>query len=254
VNGVGQQQMMSIAQGLREAVDDADALSQYLAQQADRLTTLAMGEQAVAWDAPVGVNRPEVYPDQERYEPADYYCAAIHDLTGRGNGGYQHPGVDINLAVWPYGDVDRGQPVFAVASGEVYRVSWSDSYLGSVIIATPWTRDGLEVRADWWDGRVRSRRWIIHPGDVLYWRYWHLANDRTFRGLNQGDTVETWQHLGALGDYTLGQGGDHLHLDCTLTPREAHWWFRHPEVRWVDPLRILSEVLGGDLVDLMVAK
>ena len=45
-----------------------------------------------------------------------------------------HTGVDLNAWQAPFGDVDRGEPVWSVADGVVASVGYSDSWLGVVVV------------------------------------------------------------------------------------------------------------------------
>ena len=199
------------------------ALAQHaLADEMDGIVKELMGEPA-PWCFPVG---------STQYPPPDWYCASWHDpLTGKLNNGYRHTGIDLNVCKPPYGDIDRGQPVFAVAGGVVHRVGYSQSYLGSVILL------------------------VGHERAPLYVRYWLLEGDATFRSWKEGQVVKAGETLGHIGNYTLGAGGDHLHFDMCTDPFECHWWFtNHPAVRWVDPVPILKAHLDPAQVDAMLEK
>lgn len=163
--------------------------------------------------------------------PAAWYCATVHDLTGVKNNGYRHSGIDLNLDRSPWGDVDQGQPVFAVHSGAVYRCNYHRNYLGCVIVL----------------GK--------HKGLPLYTRYWHLADDSVLQNWQEGGTVKPGQVIGHIGNYRLGAGGDHLHFDMALDPFEPCWWHtRHPNVRWIDPIPVLKAHLMPDEVDKMMGR
>jgi len=96
---------------------------------------------------------------------------------------------------------------------------------------------------------------VQHQGYPLYVRYWHLADDAGFRGLAVGQAVEAGQQIGAIGNYRLGAGGDHLHFDCARDPFGAHWWFtNHPDVRWIDPVPVLQMHLDSVRVEEMLKK
>lgn len=197
------------------------------------------------WTPPVG---------SERYPPPAWYVATFHDLTGKRNSGYAHTGIDLNVARPPYGDVDRGQPVFAVDGGIIYRTGYSPSYLGSVIIKVEYHGEAINVQYWYLDsGEVASDVAVLEPGMPLYIRYWHLDNNDTFKSL-QAD-VARGQCLGHIGNYKLGAGGDHLHFDMCLDPFEPHWWFtKHPTLRWIDPVLMMKWHMGPAIVDLMVSK
>lgn len=162
------------------------------------------------------------------YPPAKWYAATVHDLTGKKNGGYRHTGIDYNLDISPWGDVDRGMPVRAVADGEVYGVWFSQKNLASVV---------LEVQ---------------HEGASLFVRYWHLARDETFLALRPGQRVVAGQQIGALGAYLRG---DHLHFDMALDAFHPGVWFTSaPGTRWVDPVPILKAHLGEEEVEASLAR
>jgi murein DD-endopeptidase MepM/ murein hydrolase activator NlpD len=150
-------------------------------------------------------------------------------MTGQRNNGYAHTGIDLNVDQYPWGDVDRGQPVFAIAPGRVYAIGYSQSYLGSVVIE-------------------------IEHGGVLHWvRYWHL--DEGFPQLHVHEHIMSGTYIGAIGNYQLGRGGDHLHLDMALDPFGPHWWFtNHRDVRWVDPVPVLRARLDSATIDAMLEK
>jgi hypothetical protein len=171
---------------------------------AERLARALEEEPEILWAYPVGTLE---------HPPEDFYAACVHDPTGKANKGYGHTGVDLNLDRSPWGDVDRGMPVYTVAPGTVRAASYSSSYLGSIIIESQYN------------------------AQPLFWRYWHLADDTVFRSIVMGQMMAAGQQVGAIGNYTLGEGGDHCHVDCALDLFGAHWWFtRHPEIRWIDPV------------------
>lgn len=160
--------------------------------------------------------------------PEAWYCASLHDTTGKLNNGYGYTGIDLNLDRSPWGDVDRGQHIFAVTDGVIDKLDWHARYLACV----------LELAE--------------HEGKPLYIRYWHLANDDAFKSWSVGDSVKAGSLIGNIGDYV---GGDHLHFDMALDPFEPQWWFtNHPSVRWIDPLEVLKAHLTPSEVDLMVGR
>jgi len=200
-------ELLRVADDLRDSAEDVSARSAQLVTLAEKLGR----DVGAMWAFPVGT---------DEYPPAAWYVATVHDEGGRRNNGYGHTGIDLNVDRWPWGDVDRGQPVFAVADGVVRAVDYSSRYLGSVVIE------------------------VEHDGGLLYWRYWHLANDEAFRALAEWQAVRAGDCLGLLGNYTLGAGGDHLHLDCALDNFGAHWWFtRHPDVRFAVDTMMPNTVL-----------
>lgn len=194
-----------------------------LRAQADALVSIAeelraMMECTPDWCFPVGT---------EEFPPAAWYVRVVHDLTGRKNAGYKHSGIDINLDRWPWGDVERGAPVFAVADGIVRAKGSSAGWLGVVV---------LEVE---------------HHGMALQVRYGHLEPESI--KVRVRDTVKAGQELGSLGDWRGGDGGDHLHFDMAWSYFGWNWWLT-PKVDWLDPLPVLREHLGESEVELMCGK
>ena len=204
-------------------MNNLNIATQIIAESA-RITDLALqidAPQTADWDYPVG---------SLDHPIETWYSASLNDLTGRRNNGYPHTGLDLNIDKAPWGDVDRGQPVFSVADGEVYSSGYSTNYLG-----------GLVVKCD-------------HFGVPLWVRYWHIEFPLGVE-YQRGDQIEAGQHIGAIGNYKLGAGGDHLHLDMAWMPFEPHWWFtKHPEISWADPEFVLKMHLYNDLVDAMLRK
>ena len=166
-----------------------------------------------AWHFPVG---------SDEYPIEQWYIATVHDLTGKANNGYKHSGIDYNVEVLPRGDIDRGQPVFAVADGSIYGTWHSQRNLASVVIQ------------------------VSHQGAPLYVRYWHLARDDTFLNLRPDMPVTVGQTLGHLGSYK--PGGDHLHFDMALDPFHPGCWLI-AAVRWVDPVIVLEYHLNPEIVE-----
>jgi murein DD-endopeptidase MepM/ murein hydrolase activator NlpD len=156
------QQLLQIADELRERSEDLETMAEYLGRDV-----------AASWSFPVG---------SEEYPAEAWYAATWHDESGEKNGGYGHTGVDLNVDRWPRGDIDRGQPVFAVADGVIKAVGYSANYLGSVV---------MEVE---------------HAGALLYVRYWHLIEDDVFRSLQEWQTVRGGDCIGHIGNYQLGAG------------------------------------------------
>ena len=139
-----------------------------------------------------------------------------------------HTGLDLNVSVAPYGDIDRGQPIWAIADGEVvHDRGYSQGWVGVIVIKHQ------------------------HDGAPLYVRYAHLDPD-TFQ-VNIGDQVKAADLLGKLGDYKGGDTGDHLHFDMCLDPFTWHE-FKTPGKRWVDPVPILKQHLDPHVIDEMLKK
>lgn len=167
-----------------------------------------------------------------KFPTVHWYAASWHDLTGRKNAaGYKHTGIDLNGDKAPWGDVDRGEVCYAITKGIVHVVHYSVAYLGSVV---------LKIRY------YNTDFWL---------RYWHLADDSLFRSIREGMEIPAGAPIGHMGNYTLGAGGDHFHIDLATSPIGPHWWWSsHPEVTWIDPLFLMRAHLDPDVVDLMVKK
>jgi len=206
------ERVIEIAQRLRVARGELEDGERDLRTLAERLR----GE--VGWAFPVGT---------EEFPPEAWYVSVWHDLSGRRNGGYRHTGIDINLDRYPWGDVERGAPVYAVAQGTVVDVGSSAGWLGVVVL------------------RVEHReRW-------LYVRYGHLDGERL--EVLAGQVVEAGQVLGYLGDYRRGDTGDHLHFDVATESFGWGWWLTRT-VDWVDPVPVLEAHLGEERVKRMLGR
>jgi murein DD-endopeptidase MepM/ murein hydrolase activator NlpD len=157
-----------------------------------------------------------------------WYTATWHDQTGAKNDGYGHTGLDLNLDASPWGDVDRGRPVFAIAPGVIHRVGFHDRYRGCVI------------------------QRVEHDGAPLWVRYWHLSPGCMVLA-REGLQVKAGQLIGHIGAYP--DAGDHLHFDMALDPFECTWWFtRHPDVRFVDPVPVLRQHCIVEELEAMLRK
>ena len=174
---------------------------------------------AQPWALPVGT--PE-------YPSAMWYAYTVHDLTGRRNpDGYKHTGLDLNMDKSPWGNVDVGQPVFAVTGGEVVDVGFSQTYRGGVVLK------------------------VNHFGIPLYIRYWHLR--ASVQNHKVGDAIGKSQVIGTIDYYPNGYA--HCHFDMAWQQFGVNWWFtKHPEIEWANPVYILKMHLDSDAVDAMLAR
>jgi len=181
------------------------------------------------WRLPVG---------NDEHPSSGWYVYTRHDLTGRRNShinNYAHTGIDLN-GDWRNpetgefrGNVDIGQPVFAVADGEIVSVGFSDRFRGGVVLK------------------------VDHFGVPLYVRYWHIGFPAGHNWFTVGETVEVGQQLGAIDEYPNGYA--HLHFDMAWQPFKAHWWFtKHKEIEWANPVYILKTHCQPLEVDAMVEK
>jgi len=150
------------------------------------------------WDFPVG---------EGQYPPEMWYCATIHDPTGRlpqpYGGPRLHYGIDLNLDVAPWGDIERilGLSVSAIAPGIVHYVTKNWGGVGMVVIRHE------------------------HDGAPLWVRYAHITPV-----VMSGQTVAAGQTLGAFADWRTG---DHLHFDCA---RKAYTHEYNTSIGFIDPV------------------
>lgn len=181
---------------------------------------LVNGVPGTSWAWPVGT--PE-HPSE------DWYAYTVHDLTGRRNPqNYGHTGLDLNLDIAPHGNVDVGQPVYAVTDGEVVSVGFSERFRGGVVVK------------------------VDHFGVDLFVRYWHLT-DWTTANLGIYTKIAAGQQIGKIDKYPGGYA--HCHFDMAWQPFEHNWWWTyHPEVEWANPVYILKAHLDPERVDKMLAR
>lgn len=168
------------------------------------------------WHFPVG---------EGDYPPERWYCATWHDPTGKRNGGYKHTGIDLNLDVSPWGDVERTLELnaYAIAAGVVTYITSSWSGVPMIVIRHE------------------------HDGAWLWVRYAHVGPPA---GLMEGSVVEAGQCLGGFADWP--ERGDHLHFDMALDPFTREWL--DPDIRWLPPVPVLTDHLPAEEVAKMLRK
>jgi len=170
------------------------------------------------------VVRPWAFPVGEGdYPPERWYCSVWHDPTGARNNGYPHTGIDLNLDVSPWGDVERALDlsIYAVADGVVhYRTK--DWYGVPMIV-------------------VRHE----HAGRWLYVRYGHIVPV-----VRAGDVVDGGQRLGGFANWRRGDGGDHLHFDMSRTAYTTEWMTPGK----MDPVPVLKAHLDSRTVAAMLSR
>jgi hypothetical protein len=168
------------------------------------------------WVMPVG---------EGDYPPERWYCATWHDLTGVRNGGYKHTGLDLNLDVAPWGDVERSLDlgVYAVADGAVtyYTPNWSGVPM-------------VVIRHE-------------HEGAPLWVRYAHVKPQYP---ILEGLVVSAGDMLGGFANWP--ERGDHLHFDMALDEFTREWL--DPRIRWVDPVPVLNAHHDPAIVGAMLRK
>ena len=158
-----------------------------------------------AWHFPVG---------EGEYPPEKWYCAQGH--------GPQHTGLDLNLDVSPWGDVERvlGLSVYALTDGYLTYSTLDWSGVGMVVIRHE------------------------HEGAPLWVRYAHVLCY-----LPPDWKVTAGEDLGAFADWSAG---DHLHIDMALDPFTREWL--DPNIRWRNPVPILKAHLDPAIVDAMLRR
>ena len=169
----------------------------------------------VPWVMPVG---------EGEYPPSRWYAATFHDPTGARNNGYRHTGIDLNLDISPWGDVERALDlgVYSVADGTVTYVTQNWSGVPMVVIRHE------------------------HDGAPLWVRYAHI----TPSDVREGEVIRAGQRLGGFADWPAG--GDHLHLDMALDSFTREWLT--PNIRWIDPVPLLWAHHDPAIVEAMLAR
>ena len=186
---------------------------------------------ALGLDAPLLAGPPEsdvwAFPVGEgQYPPERWYAYTIHDLTGALNrNGYKHSGLDLNLDVAPWGDIERllGLAVYAIADGVVTYTTAAWSGVPMIVIRHE------------------------HDGVPLWVRYAHITPV-----VMEEQAIKRGQILGGFANYTLGDGGDHLHFDMATNAFTREWLT--PTIQWVDPVPILKAHLDSKRVAAMLRK
>lgn len=173
------------------------------------------------WSFPVG---------NGQYPPEKWYAATVHDLTGVQNNGYKHSGIDLNLAMYEYGDVERrlGLSVYAVADGVVEYVT--DNWSGVPMIVVRHVH-----------GKDRG------PGSTNFYIWTRYA--QIIPTVMQGQAVKSGQALGAFADWRTG---DHLHFDMATDPFTREWLT--PSINWIDPVPVLKAHLDPQRVQAMLER
>ena len=169
-------------------------------------------DEPTPWAFPVG---------SQQYPPEMWYAATVHDMTGKLNNGYKHTGLDLNLDLSPWGDIERtlGLAVYAVTDGIVTYITQAWSGVPMLVIQ------------------------VEHAGEPLWIRYAHIMPVVMI-----GQAVKAGQALGGFADWKTG---DHLHLDMCFDKIERDWL---TDKRWVDPVDLLKMHLDPARVDAMMKK
>lgn len=208
---------------------DLEIIAQHMERVADTLTVSAVALLEAALEVRAHILPPPTpewaFPVGEgAYPPGRWYAAALHDPTGALNDGYKHVGIDLNLDVSPWGDVERalGLSVFALADG----------------VVTYYTAD--------WSGVPMIVIQHQHAEQPLWVRYAHITPI-----VRQGNYVVAGQRLGGFADWRGSNSGDHLHLDMATVPYTREWIGGAP---FVDPVPILKAHLDPAEVDALLAR
>ncbi|HPT82509.1 MAG TPA: M23 family metallopeptidase [Limnochordia bacterium] len=156
-------------------------------------------------------------PDHEReLWLVDGFDFPVGDRNGRGWAvtGYDfldwssysnsyHPGEDWNIP--GAGNGDQGEPVYAVAHGEVVFSGWNTA-LGNVILI----------------------KHAITPTDFVWSQYAHLAE----RYVDRGERVYRRQPIGTVGRGPNNTFAAHLHFELRKADLPANAWPRTNGVPW----------------------
>ena len=171
------------------------------------------------FDAPIGTAAeratPQIWPG--KWVDANPY------LTKYGLG--YHTGADLNLN-FPNFNADKGQPVYAVADGEV-------------VFA--------EVVVESWRGLIVVKHSPLPDGKPVFSRYGHVENIQ----VNVGDFVKRGQQISTVGLFGSTEGQNyHLHFDISCTnildkqnsPRD---WpgmeLNRVKLNYVDPKKFIQD-------------
>ena len=154
----------------------------------------------------------------DEYPPEDWYVPTSQLFTPA------HFGIDLNLDVAPYGDVERGFPIYAVLDGVVTYTTDNWSGVGMCIIEHE----------------------LIEEATVYYAQYAHVD-----LMVNEGECVSAGTVIGRIANWTGGDGGDHLHFGVSTEPVEreyAGWPY------WIDPVEWLKRFISPEIVDASIAR
>lgn len=169
-----------------------------------------------------------------------WYIASRHLERGKIWAGGVHVGIDYNVETLPRGDIERGEPVWAVTDSVIYDKAWGPDSLGNIVLR------------------------VIHAGKPLWVGYRHLADyehsgDEVYHYVTPGMKVRAGTLLGHIGNYSGSNPalGDHLHFDMCLVARPAGLWWTgmagknddEKLSRWVDPVLVLKAHLPPDIVE-----
>ena len=160
------------------------------------------------------------------YPPESWYVPVVHSLDGSLNyNNYKHSGIDIDLAMHEFGDVERrlGLHIYAIAEGIVTHKSVSWSGVPMIVVKH------------------------YHDGAPLWVRYAHIIPS-----VKVGEKVHAGQSQGLFANWQGGDGGDHIHFDMATDKFTTEWLT--PSIRWLDPVPVLKAHLPADKVDAMIAK
>lgn len=150
----------------------------------------------------------------DKYPIKNWYCAQYFSGT--------HPGIDINLDVSPWGDVEQGYPVYAVLDGVVHYVT--DSWSGCGMGVIKHTLDGVD-----------------------YWvQYAHVNFNVVV-----GEVVSAGQVIGTIANYTEGVGGDHVHFAVSTQAFTREYT---ANTYFIDPVEWLKKFLNAEDVNTMLDK
>lgn len=152
----------------------------------------------------------------DEYPPKYWYVPTTQLFTST------HFGIDLNLDISPWGDVERGFPIYSVLNGTVYYTTDDWGGVGMCVI-----EHELE-------------------GETFWIQYAHV--DLTVTETQQ---VTAGQKIGVIANWIKGDGGDHLHFGVSTRPitREYVGW-----KYFIDPVKWLKRFISAEIVDASIKK
>ena len=152
----------------------------------------------------------------DEYPPKYWYVPPTQLFTNT------HFGMDLNLDISPWGDVERGFPIYSVLDGTVYYATDDWSGVGMCVI---------EHELD---------------GETFFAQYAHVD-----LAVVETEQVVAGQIIGTIANWVKGDGGDHLHFGVSTRPvtyQYNSWDY------FIDPVEWLKRFIPAELVDASIKK
>jgi len=152
----------------------------------------------------------------DEYPPKYWYVPPTQLFTNT------HFGMDLNLDISPWGDVERGFPIYSVLDGTVYYATDDWSGVGMCVI---------EHELD---------------GETFFAQYAHVD-----LAVVETEQVVAGQIIGTIANWVKGDGGDHLHFGVSTRPvtyEYSSWDY------FIDPVEWLKRFISAELVDASIKK